>query len=305
MEKTEEIVNEIRYFKRSLDLNNYGLFIEYGSFYRFEKKYINDIDINFLTNNNITTDLIIEIMGKLKNDNKIKMLVLNCGKVNVKDIYDLSYFKKLYDKKLINKYDFERIELGIKNKLNEKFLQKLIDDILELKWTYEDILKGYLIFDNIEYKFDNTIINNFIWFDFIYTFKENNYLIEFIVMPKYKFNSKKTKEIYRGCVLALNEININNYYNFVKRLKSCYAVMMKRKLYKYSDYYYIKSTFEKVKKYLAKNEKNISIYHKLLADFKLKKNNESIYKLMNNFNSKFKNFAEKYYEEGVEKKLIY
>ena len=152
MEKTEEIVNEIRYFKRSLDLNNYGLFIEYGSFYRFEKKYINDIDIHFLTNNNITTDLIIEIMGKLKNDNKIKMLVLNCGKVNVKDIYDLSYFKKLYDKKLINKYDFERIELGIKNKLNEKFLQKLIDDILELKWTYEDILKGYLIFDNIEYK---------------------------------------------------------------------------------------------------------------------------------------------------------
>ena len=81
--------------------------------------------------------------------------------------------------------------------------------------------------------------------------------------------------------------------------------MMKRKLYKYSDYYYIKSTFEKVKKYLAKNEKNISIYHKLLADFKLKKNNESIYKLMNNFNSKFKNFAEKYYKEGGKRKLIY
>ena len=53
-------------------------------------------------------------MNKFNDDNKIKMLVLNCGKVNVEDIYDLSYFTKLYEKKLINKYDFERIELGIK-----------------------------------------------------------------------------------------------------------------------------------------------------------------------------------------------
>jgi len=305
MEKTQEIINEIRYFKRGLDINKHGLFIEYGSFYRFEKKYINDIDINFLTNNDITIDLISEIMNKLNNDNKIKMLVLNCGKVSVENIYNLSYFKKLYDKKLINKYDFQKIELAIKNKLNKNFLHKLIDDVLELKWTYQDVLKGYLFFDDIKYKLEDLIINNFIWFDFIYFFKENNYLIELIIMPKYKFNSQRHSEIYKGCVLALNEFNINNYYNFIKRLKSCYAVMLKRKLYQQDDYNYIKSTFEKIKKYLTKNEINISIYHKMLIDFKLKKDNDSIYKLMNNFNSNFKKKSEKYFEEGKKKKLIY
>jgi hypothetical protein len=38
MEKTQEIINEIRYFKRSMDLDEYGLFIEYGSFYKFFNK---------------------------------------------------------------------------------------------------------------------------------------------------------------------------------------------------------------------------------------------------------------------------
>jgi hypothetical protein len=305
MEKTPEIVNEIRYFKRGLDINKHGIFIEYGSFYRFEKKFINDIDIHFLTNNYVTIDLINEIMNKLNDDNKIKMLVLKCGKVTIEDIYDLSYFTKLYEKKLINKYDFERIELGIKNKLNENFLRTLIDDILELKWSYQDFLKGHLYFDDIKYKLEDLIINSFIWFEFIYFFKENNYLVEFIVMPKYKFNSQRQGEIYKGCVLALNEINVNNYYNFIKRLKSCYAVMLKRKLYQEDDYNYIKSTFEKIKKYLTKNEKNISIYHKMLIDFKLKKDDDSIYKLMNNFNSNFKKISEKYFEEGKYKHLIY
>ena len=59
-----------------------------------------------------------------------------------KDIYDLSYFNKLYENKLISKYDLERIELGIKNELDEKFIRKLIDDILELKWTLQ-MGKGY------------------------------------------------------------------------------------------------------------------------------------------------------------------
>lgn len=305
MEKTTEIIQEIKYFKRSLDLDKYGLFIEYGSFYRFEKKYINDIDINFLTNDNINVDMIIEIMSKLKDDNKIKMLILNCGKPTIKDIYDLSYFNKLYENKLISKYDFERIELGIKNKLDEKFIRKLIDDILELKWTLPDVIKGHLYFDDIKYELKDSIIDNLIWFDFIYSFKENNYLIELIVMPKYKFKSQRPQDIYSGCVLALNEFNVNNYYNFVKRLKSCYAVMLKRRLYNQEDYEYIKSTFERLKKYLSKNEKNISIYHKMLIDFKLKKDDNSIYRLMNNFNSNFKNISEKYYGEGRSKGLIY
>ena len=305
MEKTQEIIEEIKNFKRSLDLNNNGLFIEYGSFYRFEKKFINDIDIHFLTNNYITINLINEIMGKLNDDNKISKLLLYCGKVNVEDIYDLSYFKKLYDKKLINKYDFERIELAINNKLNEQFLRKLIDDILELKWSFQDVLKGYLEFDGKKYELKDSIIDNFTWFEFIYSFKDTNYLIEFIVMPKYKFKSQRPEDIYNGCVLALNEFNIKNYYNFMKRLKSCYAVMLKRRLYNKEDYEYIKSTFEKIKKYLTKNEKNISIYHKMLIDFKLKDDDSSIYKLMNNFNSNFKKSSEKYFAEGVEKNLIY
>ena len=305
MEKTQEIINEIRYFKRSMDLDEYGLFIEYGSFYRFDKKYINDIDIHFLTNDSINSELITKIMSKLDNDNKIKMSILNFGNPKINDIYDLSYFKKKKKKNLINKYDFERIELAIKNKINEKFLQKLLDDILELKWTFKDVLNGYLYFDNIKYDLDNSLLNNIYWIDCIYSFKGNNYLIEFIIMPKYKFKSQKPQDIYNGCVLALNEFNINNFYNFIKRLKSCYAVMLKRRLYKQEDYNYIKHTFIKLKKYLTKNEKNISIYHKMLVDFKLKNDDIGIYKLIKNFNSNFKNISNKYYEEGVNKQLIY
>ena len=43
----------------------------------------------------------------------------------------------------------------------------------------------------------------------------------------------------------------------------------------------------------------------MLTDFKLKKDDDSIYKLMNNFNSNFKKISEKYFEEGKNKNLIY
>ena len=43
----------------------------------------------------------------------------------------------------------------------------------------------------------------------------------------------------------------------------------------------------------------------MLIDFKLKDDDSSIYKLMNNFNSNFKKSSEKYFAEGVEKNLIY
>ena len=123
-------------------------------------------------------------------------------------------------------------------------------------------------------------------------------------MPKFKFKSQKPQEIYSGCVLALNEFNINNYYNFIKRLKSCYAVRIKKKIYKYEDYEYIKSTFNKLKNFLIKNEKNTSIHHKMLIEFKLKNDDNNIYKLNKFFNSNYKKIAEKFYKEGVDKKLI-
>lgn len=304
MEKTQEIINEIENFKRNLNIKNYGYFIKYGSFYRYEKKYINDIDIHFLTHTHLNITIIRDILIKLREDKNIIKINTYCGHPNINNYNDENYYKKLYDNNLISKNKYNNIISILKN--NNDLLKKYVDNNIELEWSINDINNGYLIFNDIKYNLNDILKDNIFWCDIIYKFNNILLPIEFIIMPKYQFKSKKNQDIYYGCKLAIYEFKIKNYYNFIKRLKSCYAVNLKRNiLMDPESIKYIDDSFNKLKKIISDNEILLSTYNMLVTKYKLKNNYDNIDKITEDLNKKFIKTAIKYYNEGVEKNILY
>lgn len=304
MEKTQVIINEIENFKRNLNIKNYGYFIKYGSFYRYEKKYVNDIDISFLTYNELNIDIIRNILIKLEEVKHIIKLNIYCGHPNINNYNDKNYYKKLYDNNLISKNKYNNIISILKN--NNDLLKKYVNNNIELEWTMDDINNGYLMFNDIKYNLNEILKNNIFWCDIIYEFNNLLLPIEFIIMPKYQFKSNKQNEIYYGCKLAIYEFKTKNYYNFIKRLKSCYVVNLKRNiLMDPENIKYIDNTFNQLKKIISDNEKLLSTYNMLVTKYKLKDNYDNINKITEDLNKKFIKTAIRYYNEGVEKNILY
>lgn len=307
MEKTHNIINEVSTFKNSVKIEN-SFYIKYGSFYRFEKKYVNDIDINLIIKTNKLYYIdIINILKKINNNDKVLMLNIYCGYDDYyyNDIYEISYFEKLLNKKIITQKQFDDIDILLKTEKDHSIIKKYIDPILELKWTFDDVNNGYLEFNNKRYYFEK-ILDGFIWFDIIYQF-DKPIQMEFIIQSITNFKSHKPQTLYSGCSLAKNEYKLHNYYNFIKRIKSCYAVNMKKLKHTLSDEQikYIESNLSYLMDITKSTEEYTSKYHLKLAQYKLDKNNEKILEINNIFNDKFKEFAEKYYKEGIDIKLIY
>lgn len=308
MEKTQNIINEVYNFKNSVKIEN-SFYIKYGSFYRFEKKYVNDIDINLI----LKTDKlyyidIINIIRKINSNDKVLMLNIYCGYddyfYNV--IYEPEYFEELLNKQLITKMQYDNVIILLKSEKDHSVIKKYIDSLLELKWTIDDVNNGYLEFNNKRYFFEKCLENNFVWFDIIYQLNKPTQM-EFIIQTKKEFKSNKPKILYSGCSLARIEYKLNNYYNFIKRLKSCYAVNMKKLKHTLSNEQinYIELNLPHLIKIIESTEEYTSKYHLKLAQYKLDKNDEKILNINNIFNDKFKKFAEKYYKEGIDIKLIY
>lgn len=305
MEKTQEIINEIENFKNRLNLKKYGFFINYGSFFRKNKKYVNDIDINFLTYYDLNFNIIINILTKISENNNIIKMKMYCGNPIINNYNDSEYYNKLYENNSISKHKLNKILNILKNN-DDDIIKTYVDNNIDLEWTMENINNGYLIFDNIKYDLNKTLKNNMFWCDIIYKFNNILLPIEFIIMPKKEFKSKKQKDIYIGCKLAIYEFKTNNYYNFIKRLKSCYAVNLKRNiLMDPNKIKYIDKTFLKLKKILSDNEKLLSVHNMLLTRYKLKDDYDNIDKINNDLNKKFIKKAIKYYNEGVENKILY
>jgi hypothetical protein len=308
MEKTQSILDEIEKFKYSLNVKDYGYYIKYGSFYRIERRYITDIDIHFLTKDELNIDMVIDIVKKLNNNDNVKKMTIYSGYPDYyyNDSYKKEYFKKMYKEGIISKAKYRYIRKAFNNDLEHSFLKKIADNILELEWTIDDINKGYIYFGDKKYYFKDTIKSNFVWCDIVYKLNNGDLVtIEYIIMPKKNFKNQKTGDIYSGCKLAMNEYKINQFYNFIKRLKSCYVVMLKRMLTNDENREYVKKTFDLLIEYLHKHDKNISVYHKVLTDLKLTDDDYKIYKLNKRFNLNFKKAADKLYKEGVDKNLIY
>jgi hypothetical protein len=308
MEKTEEILEEIEKFKYSLDIKDYGFYIKYGSFYRLERKYITDVDIHFLTNEDLNEEMIVDIIKKISQHKNVQKITIYSGYPDYyyNDEYKKEDFKKMYKEGIISKSKYRYIRKAFNYNLEFSFLKKIADNILELEWSVDDIINGYVIFGDKKYYLKDTIKSNFVWCDIVYKLNNDELVtIEYIIMPKYSFKNQKPEKLYLGCKLAMNEYKIHQYYNFIKRLKSCYAVLLKKMLGDDKNKDYVQTTFNQLIKYLNKHDKNISIYHKIVTNLKLSDEEYKIYKLNKRFNLNFKKVSEKLYEEGVNKGLIY
>ena len=316
MYKTKQIRRTIHNFKKDFDINKKdATFINYGSFYRDNNKYINDIDIHCILNsNNITQkkEVVLDIIDKIENNNNILYKKYYTGHLQYyyRQKYTLKYFKKLNENGIISSKDMLKIEKIINNNGDNNIMKNILDDILELEWSYNDIKNGKRI-QNINYDFLKCAKrDNFIWIDIVYKYKNKYLPIEFIIMTKKDFNKKNKKDnnIYRGCKLPLYEYSVNNYYNFVKRLMSCYCVNLKRKYYKNlseNDCDFLKLSIDEIKKFLERNYKYISIYHQKITKLKIKNNKSDIDKEKNEFNLYFYKYAKECYISGIRHNLLY
>ena len=240
MLKTKNIEYTIYKFKNEFNLNkNNAYFVNYGSFYRKDKKYINDVDIHcIIKNTNISNNknLILNIINTIENTRNIVYKKYYTGHLSYfyRKKYTLSYFKKLNNEKIISNHEFFIIKKLIESNVDEDIIKKKVGDMLEISWNIKEIKNGFKLYNGNRYDFFKCLKkDNFMWIDLIYKFKQTYIPIEFIIMSEKDFKkSRKKDNIYRGCKLPLFEFQICNYYNFIKRLQSCYCVNLKRKYYK-------------------------------------------------------------------------
>ena len=68
---------------------------------------------------------------------------------------------------------------------------------------------------------------------------------------------------------------------------------------------YIELSLPNIIKVIESTEEYTSRYHLKLTEYKLEQNNNKIIKLTDTFNEHFKKFADKFYKEAVNMKLIY
>jgi hypothetical protein len=127
MEKKSDIKKKFFNFKNSLinDYKKLGFWIYIGSFFRDNRKYITDIDIEFRLKNIRVSDYINEIINiydKLKNYNTVKFLD------------DL----KIFDEERKEMWNYNELVQGYKIINNDK---KYLKDLNILKVNYNLILK--------------------------------------------------------------------------------------------------------------------------------------------------------------------
>ena len=311
MLKTKKIENEVRDIKKELKFEK-QLYIDYGSFYKKDKKYINDIDINCLFKNDLVDriDDIKIIINKIDEDPKYIFKKFYIGHLNYyyRDKYTLSYFNGLKKKGIIKAKDLKMLEKYMENKIPFENLKEKVSDILNLSWTIKEINDGFKIVDNQKYQLVNCLEkDNFIWFDLIRKIDKKMIPIEFIIMTYKDFNSSKGKDNkYIGCKIPLMEFILENYYKFIKRLVSCYGVNIKRLYYKkmkLEDQKYIIKAYDRLTKLLKREEEFISKYHMNNVKYILENKNTTA--LYESFNNRFESEAIKFFNEGIEHNLIY
>lgn len=310
MYKTKKIINIVKKIKSDIcTFNNKIKFVPYGSFYRYECRYINDIDIHclFKQTEKISDeiDTILKIINYFENYKDIVYKKYYIGHINYyyRNTFNINYFKKLEKNRIINNENLENIAKLINTNVEHNIIKKKIDCILEIPWDKKDINNKSKIYNNIKYNLKNSIErDNFIWFNLILKNKNSYIPIEFIIMTNSDFNNAISKKnIYTGCKLAKSEFIINNYYNFLKRLRSCYCIKKKKQ----TNNIYLNDMYNKINDFLKNQEIYISKYHEKKAKYLVENKLDKIKKLNKNFNMKFKNFAIFIYNSGVENQIIF
>lgn len=313
MYKTNYIKKEIHNFKKELkEIDKKILFMNYGSFYRDERKFINDVDIHclFKTKNIASnTNIIKDIINNINKNDKIVYNKFYIGHMNYfyRDKYTLNYFEQLYKNNVISSKDYDTIKFLMEKNLPKDILSEKIGEIIKLSWNINEINKETKIHNNVKYDLKKSIEkDNFIWFDLIYKLNNIYIPIEFIIMTFDNFTSKKDKEKkYMGCKLPIIEYKLKNYYNFLKRLKACYEINIIKKYYNEDNENYLINARDILKHVIKQNEYYISQHHQKITKLKLYNKKNDLEKEINNLNNYFKSLSYKLYNEGIENNLIY
>jgi hypothetical protein len=315
MLKTPELENEINQFQNGFKTGD-TFFIKYGSFFRKDKKYVNDIDIYQIYKKHISynTQTIILTIETMVNHSNIFDIQIFCGNNDYyKKTIDLNLLKDMLKNQIINKKKFDELKYLIELKADQNTLKLHIQKITYIKWNIEDIRKGYTTQFDKKYYFREILKkNDYIIIDFIYKYNNNYVNIEYTVTDDYGFNeSRKPKDgnsIYNGCKLPQYAFLLKDYYKTIKRLKSCYAVNIRDKLYKSlneKDKEYLYNAFKNLDQILKDKELYISQYNLDTATARVNKDTKTKEKKEKMFNQTFKKIATEHYYKGVEHHLIY
>tara|TARA_B110000208_G_scaffold25022_1_gene32166 strand:+ start:724 stop:1677 length:954 start_codon:yes stop_codon:yes gene_type:complete len=317
MEKTQDIIKLISDIKNNLNIFvSDGYFLKLGSFYRDDKKYINDVDISLVLNTDKLINkynLILNIIKYFENNTNFIFKKYYCYYINsyFKSDYKIKDYIELNKNQIISNYELHKIKDILESNINTDIIKKKLSEILEINWNFKEIKENKKIINNITYNFyDSLKTNNMIWFDMIYKYNDLLIPIEFIITKKYNVTEKYNNylNLYKGCKLSVYEYKLKDYYNFIKRLNSCYNRKIKRKEYFNLENYqkiYLFNVIKKLKLFLTNNEYYISKYNIKLTKFKLYDDEENLMKINNEFNNFFKNHAEKFYKDGVKHKLLF
>lgn len=315
MLKTLEFENEIQQFQNGFKTGD-SYFTKYGSFFRKDKKYVNDVDIYQIYKNHIsfnTQNIIFTIESIVKRPNIHEITIL----FGHNDYYykkpDLKLMKEMLKNNDITKKKYEELKYLIELNADHKTIKKHLSVPTYLNWDIEDIRKGYIIEYDKKYNFrDISKQNSKIVIRFLYKYKNYYVNIEYTITSDHDFNKKKNKDdkksIYNGCKLPQYAFLLKKYYNTIKRLKSCYAVNIRDQLYKSlneKDKEYLYNAYKNIEKILKDKELFISQYHLDIASASISKDDKTKDKKKKLFNETFKKIATEHYYKGVEHHLIY
>lgn len=315
MLKTPELENEINQFQNGFKTGD-TYFLKYGSFFRKDKKYVNDIDIYQIYKKHISynTQTIILTIETMANHSNLFDIQILCGN---NDYYqktiNLNLLKDMLKNQIINKKKFDELKYLIELKADQNTLKLHIQKITYINWNIEDIRKGYTTQFDKKYYFREILKkNDYIIIDFIYKYNNNYVNIEYTITDDYGFNESRKPEdgnsIYNGCKLPQYAFLLKDYYKTIKRLKSCYAVNIRDKLYKSlneKDKEYLYNAFKNLDQILKDKELYISQYNLDISTARVNKDKKTKEKKEKMFNQKFQKIATEHYYKGVEHHLIY
>jgi hypothetical protein len=310
MFKTPELYKTINKLTYQYRIEN-SIPIKIGSFFRKEKKYITDIDIGYLIRCDdlscITTD-IIPILQKVKNNPNILFKIIYCGNLQYSDKITGKYLNELYEKGLLTKDIVEKIQNLIDLKFPSEVIEKKLKFNLRIKWEIDDIIKGFKIVDGKKYKFKDELNKGQIKVFIIYKFKNYKIPIELFyrTYKSYKQEIKKNKKnIYHGCKLPQGKFSFQLYYQFLRRLKSCYYKNKNSDKLSNEQKEYVNKTYDEINLFMKDKEIIIVQYYSDIVKYTLESNTDELTNVNKVFNLHFKEYATKLYYEGKKKNVIF
>jgi hypothetical protein len=324
MIKTQDIENQIETFKKNIKTSANNFYINTGSFWDKKRKYINDIDLKILFKSDDITKNISDIISIIKkintHTNVIKSKIyIGHHKYYYSTKYNLKDIKILQQKDIISKQDLDSIKHLYEINSPDSVITTKLASILKIKWTINDIYKGYILSNNIRYNLftsllqadTNPNLDYTIKIDIIYLYNKTKYIIELGIQTYQSWkNSKQDNNlnIYVGCKLPQIQFLSASYYKAIKRFRSCYGRTIKRKEYHQlsnKNKSYLFDAYNQLTKIISDNEKYISEYHIKKVETKYNNDPDGYAKLNKEFNSHFKELAKKYYDEGIKHNLLF